>query len=135
MPADKKAMTVLICGGRDFSDYNFFCEVMDRFRQGKIIGTIVRGNAQGTDKMAKRYARLNHITQIRYPAEWRLYGKAAGPKRNQQMLDEEQIDVMIAFPGGTGTMDMIGRARKAGVPVYLAAEEKVEYATNSSRYG
>lgn len=33
------------------------------------------------------------------------------------MIDEEQPDLGVAFPGGRGTADMARRARKAGVRV------------------
>jgi hypothetical protein len=35
------------------------------------------------------------------------------------MLDEAQPFCVIAFPGGKGTADMVNRAQKAGLPVYL----------------
>jgi len=50
-------------------------------------------------------------------ANWRTHGKAAGPIRNQQMLDEGRPHLVVAFPGGTGTADMVRRAKAAGVPV------------------
>lgn len=46
-------------------------------------------------------------------------GKAAGPIRNQRMLDEGKPDLVVAFPGGRGTADMVRRAKAAGVPVRL----------------
>lgn len=42
--------------------------------------------------------------------------------RNRQMLEHEP-DLVIAFPGGKGTADMIRVARKAGQKVVLAAGE------------
>jgi hypothetical protein len=36
------------------------------------------------------------------------------------MLDEGKPQLVVAFPGGRGTADMIGRARAAGVPVVEA---------------
>jgi UDP-N-acetylmuramoylalanine-D-glutamate ligase len=53
-----------------------------------------------------------------YPADWKLHGKSAGHIRNQQMLDESKPDIVIAFPGGRGTANMIKRAKKAGVEVF-----------------
>lgn len=41
---------------------------------------------------------------------------AAGPYRNQEMADSG-ADVCLAWPGGTGTADMVRRARAAGIPV------------------
>jgi hypothetical protein len=46
-----------------------------------------------------------------------MQGKAAGPIRNQRMIDEGKPDLVIAFPGGRGTADMVSRAKKAGIPV------------------
>jgi hypothetical protein len=45
------------------------------------------------------------------------HGRAARPIRNQRMLDEGKPDLVVAFPGGRGTTDMIRRAERAGVPV------------------
>jgi hypothetical protein len=52
-----------------------------------------------------------------YVAQWKKHGRAAGPIRNQRMLDEGKPDLVVAFPGGRGTADMIRRAERAGVPV------------------
>ena len=43
-------------------------------------------------------------------------GHCGGPKRNQMMLDQKP-DIVLAFPGGRGTADMIARAEQAGVEV------------------
>lgn len=37
--------------------------------------------------------------------------------RNQKMLDEGRPDLIVAFPGGRGTADMVKRGIAAGVPV------------------
>lgn len=49
-------------------------------------------------------------------ADWATYGDSAGPRRNQEMVDSG-LDLLIAFPGGMGTADMVRRAKAAGVPV------------------
>ena len=33
------------------------------------------------------------------------------------MLDSNTVELVIAFPGGKGTSDMINRARKSGIEV------------------
>ena len=38
-------------------------------------------------------------------------------KLEQIMLDEGKPDLVVAFPGGRGTADMIRKAEGAGVPV------------------
>jgi hypothetical protein len=52
-----------------------------------------------------------------YKAEWDKHGRAAGPIRNQQMLDDGKPDLVLAFAGGRGTDDMCRRAREAGIEV------------------
>jgi hypothetical protein len=56
------------------------------------------------------------VTLVSVPADWEKWGTAAGPKRNQMMLDQKP-DIVLAFPGGRGTADMIARAEQAGVEV------------------
>jgi len=77
---------------------------------------IVNGNAAGVDHASTDWAVCSYAPVEIYPADWGTHGKAAGPIRNQQMLDTG-IDLVVAFPGGNGTADMIRRAIKAGVPV------------------
>ncbi len=52
-----------------------------------------------------------------FHAEWMKYGKAAGPIRNARMLAEGKPDLVVAFPGGRGTADMLRRVREAGIEV------------------
>lgn len=47
----------------------------------------------------------------------RPYNAKAGPDRNQRMIDEGRPGLVIAFPGGDGTADMIHRAQEAGIEV------------------
>lgn len=113
-------MRVLICGGREFKDEGFVARwLTERFfhSDGKIVTAVIHGFARGVDAFADTWAVLNYISVETYPARWDEHGKAAGPIRNQQMLDEGKPDLVIAFPGGTGTADMVAKARKAGIPV------------------
>ena len=54
-----------------------------------------------------------------YPAQWDVYGRRAGPIRNQEMIDEGKPDGVVAFPGGKGTADMVRRAEAAGLKVWF----------------
>ena len=56
-----------------------------------------------------------------YPADWKKYGKSAGPLRNQRMIDEGKPDLVVAFPGGVGTADMISRAKAYNISVLYAS--------------
>lgn len=82
---------------------------------------IIEGEAYGADKMARNWAIAHHISYVPYPAQWQKYGRAAGPVRNKQMLDEGKPDLVLAFhhdiDKSKGTKDMVAIARKAGIPV------------------
>lgn len=80
---------------------------------------IIAGGAKGADTSAIYWAVINGCPFTEYPADWDKHGKAAGPIRNQQMLDEAKPDLVVAFlvPNSRGTKDMIARAEKARVPV------------------
>lgn len=111
------AEVVLICGSRTWTDRRAIGLIVCDLDRDTII---VHGGAQGADMLADQAAVLWGLARRVYPADWQTHGRAAGPIRNQQMLDAEQPNRVIAFrmPGESrGTDDMIRRARKAGIPV------------------
>lgn len=116
-------MRILVCGGRNYTNkdrvYEVLCdlaEVDDNNWLGKDV-TIIHGGATGADQFADDWAVTYWKEILVYPARWDIYGNAAGPIRNQLMLDEGKPDLVVAFPGGKGTQDMISRALKANIPV------------------
>ena len=105
---------VIIAGSRDFKDYAFLKKMVDKlYLNGDI--EIVSGGAQGADSLGERYAKEKGYTIKRFPANWELYGKSAGPIRNRQMA--VYADHLIAFPVGVskGTSSMINEAGKLGL--------------------
>jgi hypothetical protein len=108
---------VLVCGGRDCDDADALSQFMDELAQRIIIDAMIDGDACGADRMAGEWACRRGIESIKFHAEWENLGRKAGPIRNQSMLDEGRPDVVVAFPGGRGTADMVRRARAAGVEV------------------
>jgi hypothetical protein len=106
-------MKLLVCGGRHYLDERRVMEVLDAMHPTEII----TGDADGADSWARAYATVNNISLRVFNAEWSTFGKAAGPMRNARMLAEGKPDAAVAFPGGSGTRDMIMRLRAAGVPV------------------
>lgn len=112
-------MRVLVCGSREFTNTNLLYAVLDRLHKDRGFDVVIEGDARGADRMAGYWARRNKIDNLKFPAEWDKYGKAAGPVRNQQMLDEGKPDLVIAFPVGAarGTKHMMRIANEAGVEV------------------
>lgn len=133
-------MKILVCGGRDFGrvhpqnensleQYKFIMDVLGRLmiKYSKEYNpkdnwlptdiTIISGGASGADSAAIDFAISNFTKLEVYEAAWKTHGKAAGAIRNQQMLDEGKPDLVVAFPGGNGTADMVRRARNKGIEV------------------
>ncbi len=114
-------MRVLVCGGRDYDDAEAVRHSLDMVRAESII----TGGAKGADELGVKEAVRRGIKPIIFMAEWKKHGKGAGPIRNQQMLDEGKPDLVMAFPGGRGTADMVRRAKAAGVPVMEIQDDEV----------
>jgi hypothetical protein len=116
-------LTVLVCGGRDYSDRLRLFKLLD-YNRAKI-GLLVHGAAKGADSLAGAWALSRGVRQLAFAAEWKKYGRKAGAIRNVQMLRDAVPDLVVAFPGGVGTQHMIGIARKAGVRVIEVPGETI----------
>lgn len=140
-------MRVLVCGGRDYSDYRQLSFTLDGIcldrgcvhepdQYGNWLPkgvTVISGKASGADTLALDWAVSNWCPTIEFPADWTdlsfpgavirtrrdgtKYDALAGHRRNQRMIDEGKPDLVVAFPGGSGTADMERRARRAGIEV------------------
>lgn len=108
---------VLVCGGRDFINFWLLATTMDILRKERGVAVVIAGGARGADTMVEEWAKSRGVECIVYNADWKGLGRKAGPIRNQRMLDEGKPDLVIAFPGGRGTADMVRKARAAGVDV------------------
>jgi hypothetical protein len=120
-------MRVLVCGGRDYSstdawnwlEHNAKDEIA--FATGCTsplqLSALIHGGARGADEGASQWGHSENMKVLAFLADWKKHGKAAGPIRNQKMIDEGNPDVVIAFPGGRGTADMVRRAHSAGIRV------------------
>ena len=107
-------MRVLVCGGRKYGFVDKMYQGLDELEQ---IDIIISGHASGADKMGEMYADERGIETEVYPAQWKVYGRSAGFKRNTQMLVEGKPDLVVAFPGGVGTAMMMRIAKDASVEV------------------
>ena len=109
-------MRVIVCGGRDYTDSDAIHERLTQLQAVEPMAVIIHGAAPGADLLAGHIAGTLGYRVEAHPADWTRHGKAAGPIRNQEMLNAG-ADLVIAFPGGRGTKDMINRAERAGVRV------------------
>jgi hypothetical protein len=117
MPQHLNNHRLVVCGGRDFDDAEFLFRTLDALHREHRFREFMQGGARGADALAKEWAMTKaDLKCFEIKADWKRYGSAAGPIRNQQMLDWGP-DLVVAFAGGTGTAGMVALARAAGVPV------------------
>lgn len=109
-------MRLLVSGGREFNDVDFIFKRLNTLHNSRSVTELIHGAARGVDSICGYWAEEMDITVTPVPAKWRddngVLDRGAGLKRNQHMLDEYRPDALMAFPGGTGTADMVKRAEK-----------------------
>jgi hypothetical protein len=135
-------MKIVVCGGRNYGEArdaegeltrsamrerNRLVDVLDRWRwyfvpKGKALELGCGGCPTGADMLARRWARDSGVSLTVYEADWKQFGKAAGPLRNQQMLSDFQPNFLLAFPGSNGTYNCIRAAKLRSIPVISISE-------------
>ena len=110
-------MRVLVCGGRDFDDLPLLGDALERVHARHVITLLIHGGAQGADTAAHHWAAFKRVPVRVFHADWGQFGSGAGPIRNSKMLAEGKPEMVLAFPGGRGTANMVKQARSAGVSV------------------
>ncbi len=108
---------VVVCGGRNYTDNGKVWGRLNLLHAEHGIAVVIHGGARGADTLGEYWAKANDIPHIAFKPDWEAYGPAAGPIRNKRMLDEGKPDLVIAFPGGKGTADMVRQATEQGVTV------------------
>ena len=111
----KEEIRLAIVGSRTFKDRRRFdAHVAQWISAHGQPSVIISGEEpNGTDAMAKAYALENNIPYVGFPPDWRKHGKAAGPRRNQQIVDD--CTHVLAFPSrhGRGTQNSLEKAEVA----------------------
>jgi predicted Rossmann-fold nucleotide-binding protein len=110
-------MRVLVCGGRGYDDREAVFGALHDLAEKHGWLTIIEGGAYGADRLARDWATSCYHGLVTVPADWQKHGTAAGPIRNTQMLMNAKPDLVLAFPGGRGTSDMVEKASIAGIEV------------------
>ena len=118
-------MKVIVAGSRTLCETEpFFAreleDLIDRFEKdyGKIT-MIVSGMARGPDKLGVNFAVENGLHLAKFPAQWDLHGKAAGPIRNAEMGDFADGAIIMWDGESKGAKHMADYMRKLGKPFII----------------
>lgn len=116
-------MRILVCGDRNWHNREIIRNELIKFLPDASNTIIIHGAARGADTIAGLIGAGLGMKVLAFPAEWHKYGRAAGPIRNQRLLDEGKPEMVLAFHNNIheskGTKDMVSRARKAGLKVVI----------------
>lgn len=115
---------LIVFGTRTFADSELLSAKLDHYTAalGKLV--VVTGGADGADTLADRWASDRKHTRMIFYADWDKHGKAAGPIRNQEMIDHvltKPVRYAVCFWDGSsrGSADMIARVKAAKIPLRI----------------
>lgn len=122
---------LLVTGSRDWTNKEAIKQVLGQFCEGEVV-TLMHGDCRGADRLSEEALReleaegvLEVMDVERYPADWGLYGRAAGPVRNKRMVGMGP-DLVLAFhenlKESKGTADCVRKAKAADIRVVVVEE-------------
>lgn len=123
---------IIIAGSRDFNNYELVQQYLGNYlsKLNKQDVEIISGTARGADKLGELFAERNGISCVKFPAQWDLYGKSAGYRRNAEMASyaADAYGVLFAFWDGTskGTNHMINLGNKMGLEVHVVKYNDID---------
>ena len=116
-------MRCIIAGSRGITDFGLVVEAVRR--AGFVITEVVSGTARGVDHLGERYAEQEGLPLRRFPADWARYGRSAGYRRNEAMIDyagqAPDGGALIALwdEVSRGTRHTIEAASRQGLKVFV----------------
>ena len=114
-------MKTIIAGSRDMTPTLEDVRTLNKFLAS--ISEVVSGTARGADTFGENWAKAHKIPLKKFPAEWKKYGRAAGPIRNKQMVEYSDQLIAFIYPNSRGTANMINQAKKLGLKVHIIEKE------------
>lgn len=110
-------MKTIIAGSRTITDYAAIEAAVTA--SGFTITQVVSGCARGVDRLGEQWGYAHDVPIARFPADWKRYGRQAGPLRNNEMA--VYADALIAVWDGEsiGTKHMISAAHARGLQVFV----------------
>ncbi len=122
-------MRLLVAGGRHLDDVTPIRRALDLVHARGPISVLIHGGSGFLGIASEDWAREQKLHVVRYPANWREFGKRAESIRNEFMLTDSRPDMILALPGGNDTRDLVARALAARLPVVDGDGKPVHEAT------
>jgi hypothetical protein len=110
-------MRVIVSGGRNCDDISFVEAELSKLHHRAPIDVVIHGCTGAHAGALEHWARSHGIAIVRYPPNWERFGHRGESLRNIFMLEDSRADLVVAFPGGECTSDLVQRAVNAGLAV------------------
>lgn len=111
-----------LAGDRDWTDHRKVWDTLDaiqnRFRESFATSLILyhKGDKFGVDAIAASWAKSRKVPQVIFAPNWRAYGKAAGFKAIDQMLDTPRPLGGVVIFGASGiALNLASKAEDRGI--------------------
>ena len=133
-----RSLVIAAGGGRDLAwpHQRIAAELLAR-TGGWPVHLLLHGGARGADAAIDRAAQQLGWSSAVMPAQWERHGRAAGPIRNRELLQQAIAKALahtspgclasvlvVAFPGGPGTASLVQQAHRMAshspVPISVA---------------
>lgn len=119
-------MRLLVCGGRHFEDAETVQRALVSLHWKNTVTVLIHGSVTGSGIVAEAWARRAGVPVVRYPPNWELYGSKAERLRSQFMLHDSRPELVMAFPGGRNTADLVQQAINAKIAVIFIPADGAE---------
>jgi len=122
---------ILVCGSRDWDDpyfiENWFAHFFESHDPESV--EVIHGGCHGADIIAGTIAVQNGCKVTEVKADWKRYGRKAGPIRNREML-KLGPELVVAFHDdltkSKGTADMVRAAHDGHVVTLVLGHKPTE---------
>ncbi|MCK0510242.1 SLOG family protein [Aromatoleum buckelii] len=111
-------MRVIIAGSRNASQRDVLA-ALERCSWTGFATCIVCGGAKGADEHGAEWGKQQGLEVKNYPADWKKYGKRAGPVRNREMAENAEGLIAVWDGSSRGTANMIETAEQAGLRIFI----------------
>lgn len=126
-------MKVVIAGSRTLDDKEPYYlrqleKMIERFEaEHGSITCVISGTAKGPDRVGEKWAIENGVPIHRFSPNWKKFGNAAGPIRNQEMGQFADAAIIMWDGKSNGAKHMREVMRNLDKPFILDIFEPVHY--------
>jgi len=113
-------MKLIIAGSRNLGnrlEWTFIEDLIMEFKIGHPK-QVISGGATGIDALGEEYAKGINTELIIFSADWKQYGKFAGPKRNREMAEYADALLLIWDGKSRGSSNIKSLMRHLNKPIY-----------------